>query len=168
MNFIPDEVSQELKVPWFEDATTAAHGVRGHNTSKSLETLQAELRAEIGRLGGTVQHLVAGAFEGRPKRYGYLIHFTFQAHEGQLAVAALPLKKETPAKKTAALKQALFTVREHLRAQYNMLLLSPGGNPLLPYLLADGKRTVAELYRDHYEVPMLTSGGALVEGEVVD
>lgn len=168
MNFIPESVSQELEVPWFEEATTAQHGVRGHNTGKGIDELQGEIRAVIGRLGGSVRLFVAGTFPGQRKRYGYEVRFEIAGHEGRILIAALPLKKETPAKKTATLKQALYTVREHLQAQYNLLLLSPGSNPLLPYLLADGQRTVAELYRERYEVPMLASGDHIVEGEVVD
>lgn len=168
MDFIPDSQRHELEVPWFEEATTAQHGVRGHNTSKSIEQLQGEIRAVIGLLGGSVRAFVPGTFPGARKRYGFEVRFEIAGHEGRILIAALPIKSETATRKQQALKQALYTVREHLEAHYNLLLLSPGGNPLLPYLLADGRRTVAELYRERYEVPMLSEGGPLVEGEVVD
>lgn len=168
MNFVPDEkkLASEIDVPYFEDATTARHGVHGQSTSKTLDVLQAEIRSAIGLLGGSVQAFVPGTFVGKRKRYGYELHFELSGQEGRIRIAALPLKSETETKKRQALKQALYTVREQLVAQYNMLLLSPGGNPLLPYLLIDGK-TVAEVYEERFAVPMLSSGTAIVEGEVV-
>lgn len=170
MQFIPEESSQDLEIPYFEDATTEEHGVRGHSTGRSIEQLKADIRAAVGRLGGSVLAVTAGHFQVEPLRYGYVIDFDFKNHPGRLIVAALPIKKETATKKKNALRQALYTVHSTLEAQYNLLLLSPGSNPLLPYLLVEGgKQTVAELYNERFEVPMLSAGAAhVVDGEIVD
>lgn len=164
MEFQPDESDEALEVPYFEDAK-ARDGIRGHRTRKSLRDLKDEIRKAIARLGGGVTRIQRGSFMTDPPRDGYLVHFNLDAHAGRLPVATLPIENETKRRKKQARKQALYTVREVLEAQYNLKILAPGSNPLLPYLLGAGDKTVAELYEEHYRIPPLSQKAPL-EAEI--
>jgi hypothetical protein len=104
-----------------------------------------------------------GQYQGFPKRYGYRLEFMFAGQRGRLEVAALPIRKEGGTKRSQALNQALFTVREALEAQYLMSLLLPNSSPLLPYLLVPGTgKTVSQIMQEENDVPLLAGS---LEGE---
>lgn len=163
MEFEPDGELETIDVPSFEEARSSK-GIRGHRSEKKIKVLKDEVRKAIARLGGGVERFIKGKFHGESVRDGYIVRFNLKGHPGEIKVAALPIeKKRTDYKRDKALKQALFTVRDIFEAQYNLKLLSPGSNPLLPYLLADGGETVAELYESNYRIPRLSREAEMSE-----
>ena len=66
-------------------------------------------------------------------------------------------------KRKQALKQALFTVREMLDSQFNSGVLIPGSAPLIPYMIDDKGRTLAEALSKEDSIPLLSP--PLEEGE---
>lgn len=156
MKFIPDDFGiKASEIPWFEDAS-AELGIKGHETRKSAETLKTEIKATLSKLGGGVTTFLSGKFPTKPPRYGYQIRFHYGVREGKIEIAALPMKKETPSKRNKALKQALYTVREMLDSQFNSGLLIPGSAPLIPYMLDDQGRTLAEALSEKDSIPLLS------------
>lgn len=164
--FVPEDEEledeyQDVEVPYFEDASKSKHGIKGKTTSKTLGRLKDEISNAISKLGGSVKRIVRGKFEGKEVRHGFLVEFTLKGANGRMPVAGLPIKKQkTDRKKKQCLKQALYTVRESLEAQYNMKVLTVDSEPLLQYLLIEGQdgseATLAEKFQ---------SGDALPSGE---
>ena len=155
-SFIPDDMDvKEPTIPWFEEATQES-GVKGHRTSKGIEELKTEIKSAMSKLGGGVTTFMSGTYNTDPKRYGYQVTFAYGNREGRIEVAALPMKKETEGKRKQCLKQALFTVRAMLEAQFNAGLLVPGSAPLVPYLLDDQGRTLAEALAASENIPLLS------------
>ncbi len=172
MTFIPDDMEKkEATVPWFEDAK-AELGIKGHSTSKSLTELEIEIKAALSRLGGGVTTFITGKFDTRPSRIGYEIRFNYGSREGKIEIAALPLKKWTAAKETQSRKQALYTVREMLEAEFNSGILVPGSAPLVPFLLDDQGHTLAEALHLQAGIPLLSApikeNSEIIEGEIID
>jgi len=83
--------------------------------------------------------------------------------EGKIEIAVLPIKKETATRREGALKQALYTVREMLESQFNSGVLIPGSAPLIPYMIDDQGRTLAEALSETDSIPLLSP--PLEEGE---
>lgn len=155
-SFIPDDFDlKAAEVPWFEDAS-AELGIKGHGTRKSIETLKTEVKAAMSSMGGGVSAFLNGRWPGKPLRYGYEIRFAYGSREGRIQIATLPMRHETPGKKEQALKQALYTVRDALEAQFNAGILMPGNAPLVGYLLDDHGRTMGEVLSGEMGVPLLS------------
>lgn len=155
-SFIPDDMDvKEPTIPWFEDSSQEL-GIKGHRTNKSIEELKTEIKAAMSKLGGGVTNFLTGRFETTPERYGYEVTFAYGNREGKIEVAALPIKKDTPSKRKQALKQALYTVREMLEAQFNSRFSTPGAAPLVPYLLDDKGMTLAENLSISANIPLLS------------
>ena len=155
-SFIPDDMDvKEPSIPWFENATQET-GVKGHRTRKGIEELKTEIKSAMSKLGGGVTTFLSGTYHTKPKRYGYQITFAYGNREGRIEVASLPMKNETEGRRKQALKQALFTVRAMLEAQFNAGLLLPGSAPLVPYLLDDQGRTLAESLAETANIPLLS------------
>lgn len=131
-----------LKVPCLEDAR--ASFAPYYTTEKSLDRLQAEVLGEIAKLGGGATIFREGFFGENPKRYGYVISFQLGGHLAQIVCAGLPLRTESPKKIIQVRAQALSIMRDWLKAAVTARVFSPGANPLLQFLLVDGKRTLAE------------------------
>ena len=172
MTFIPDDMDKkEATVPWFEDAK-AELGIKGHSTSKSLDELQMEIKSAMSRLGGGVTSFVTGKFNTLPPRTGYEIRFNYGSREGKIEIAALPLKKYTTAKEMQSKKQALYTVREMLEAEFNSGMLVPGSAPLIPFLLDDQGHTLAEAMHLQAGIPLLSAPikgvSEIIDGEIID
>ncbi len=140
-----------VDVPFFREASTQEHGVRGHETKKTESQLKADIRRAVEKLGGVVSAIRRGTFNAfDPPREGYVIEFTIHGNPGELTVAALPFdpdrKDPSENQRKKARKQALYTVRECLENQHNLRMLAPGSQPLLPYMLApDGTATLGEI-----------------------
>jgi hypothetical protein len=171
MTFIPDDFEiKETRIPWFEEASTQL-GIKGHRTDKSLDQLKNEIKAAMSSLGGGVTTFQSGKFPTKPPRFGYQITFNYGDREGRIEIAALPMKKETEGKRKQALKQALYTVREMLVSQFNSSLLIPGSAPLVPYMIDDKGRTLAEALAKSASIPLLSppleadEDDEVVEGE---
>ncbi len=166
MTFIPDDMEKkEAAVPWFEDAK-AELGIKGHSTNKSIEELKIEIKSAMSRLGGGVTLFISGKFPTSPARIGYQIQFSYGSREGRIEIAALPLKKYTSTKETQSKKQALYTVREMLEAEFNSGILVPGSAPLVPFLLDDQGNTLAETMHIQSNIPLLSA--PIKDVEIID
>jgi hypothetical protein len=169
MKFIPDDFeSKTPEVPWFEDASSEL-GIRGHATSKSIDTLKTEIKSAMSALGGGVTSFLSGKWPTNPPRYGYQINFNYGDREGKIDIAALPIRKETPSKRKQCLKQALYTVRDMLDSQFNTSVLVPGSAPLIPFMIDDKGKTLAETLSETSAIPLLSppleEGTDYVDGE---
>ncbi len=166
MKFIPDEQSnQEDALPRY-DEVRAEDGWQGMSTGKSLETLRAEISAEIGLMDGTMTGWLRGDYKmpDGQVRAGVEIRYQIVAGDGQIfkgkmAVAALPYEvsegradsdrlNRNRAKKS--LRMGLFNIRASLRAARILELLSPGYAGLMPWLLANQEddRTISEMWSE--------------------
>jgi len=159
-NFIPDQMSvQTPQVPYFEDSKL--HEVPGRGTEKSELQLQNEIRNLMVRLQAANVYFTVGKYysgNGIPDRHGYLMTFTLNGIPGRMEIAALPLRKETDARKRDALKQSLYLVRQWLEAEIMSVMYRPGAVPLVPYLIGQGDKTVTELLAERGDLPLLVSG----------
>lgn len=159
MDFIPETPTDNIgKVPFFEDS--AAAGVAGRRTNKPIRGLQGEVIDALAKLGAGAVQFTPGAFtEGGLTRYGFRITFYLGAIPGRMEIAALPLRSETPSKKDRALAQALYLVRDSLRAMHDARYYHPGDIPLLPYLIGSNGRTVRETLVETLALPERAGGG---------
>lgn len=157
MAFIPHDLKEKPKaVPYFEDSSTEK--IAGYSTRKTTEALKSEIADEIYELGGELVRFVPGTFPGTPTRSGFQIHFTFRQVTGRIDVAALPCRTHTEAKQKQALNQALFLVRDWLKAERLAFAYRPGSVPLLPYLIGTDGETVTEVMVKTGIIAALPSG----------
>jgi hypothetical protein len=186
MKFIPDEGGQDYDVPLF-DQVSAKDGWKGQSTDKSVETLRAEISAEIGRMHGTMTGWMRGEYEmpDGNRRPGIEIKYQVvtgegQAFEGRIAIAALPYEfsegradsariNRTRADKS--LRMGLYNVRDALQGSRIMETLSPGYAALMPWLLVGGEeKTVSELWAEQgmgqRALPVPDEDGEIVDGVV--
>ena len=152
MNFTP-ETSKAMDVPYYDDVR-AEDGWQGQRTAKSADVLKAEIATAIGRLGGLVSAFQQGTFviDGK-SRQGFQIHYAIQSMNGQyvpgrIDVAALPVRANSARLRDASMQMALYMVREAIDGMWFLQQLSPGYAPLMPWMLADGKRTVSQMWAD--------------------
>lgn len=146
MQFIPDEKDKdEIIVPFLEDAR--ADFAPFYSSSKTIKQASAELEKEMAKLGASVLRIISGKFSIDGKtRLGYVIDFTLYGHQGQIKVAALPIRSKTENKEKQARVQALLNVVQWVQAMVTSRVFSPGENPLVPYLLAaDGTRILEKI-----------------------
>lgn len=163
MDFVPEDGGEPTDdVPYFEDSHSDL-GIEGHGTRSSVEELKAEIREAMAKMGGTVERIIPGKFSGENTRHGFVIEFNYKGAPGKVKVASLPIKKKETSKKVKqAKKQALYNIRNAFQAQYNLQLMSPGANPLLPYILADGTdRTASEVFEEQHGIPSPTKARQL-------
>jgi hypothetical protein len=187
MKFIPDENGQDYDIPFF-DQVSSKDGWKGQSTDKSVETLRAEISAEIGRMHGTMTGWLRGEYETENggRRPGIEIRYQVvtkdgNAYEGRIAIAALPYEvsegradsdriNRTRADKS--LRMGLFNVRDALQSSRIMETLSPGYAALMPWLLVAGNDglTVSEMWAEHgmgqRALPVPDEDGDIVEGEI--
>ena len=172
MDFIPEQPKDAQQVPFFEEAT-ADGGWQGHGTGKSIQQLQSEISSAIGRLGGMIVGFQRGHFVlDHQKREGFQVHYTIEnpgGHliRGKLDIAALPLKKATPAKQEKTLKMALFMLRNALDGAWFLQQLSPGYAALMPWMLDERTgKSVTQLWSESAFSHLLPAGEEeFVEGE---
>lgn len=174
MSFIPAQPKQQIQqVPFFEEVS-ADDGWQGHRTRKSIETLKFEIVTAIGRLGGYVSGFQQGTFNvGSVERQGFQVHYSIQSEHGKLIpgrldVAALPTRLDSH--KEDALQMALYMVREAVYGMWFLQQLSPGYAPLMPWMLADGERTISQLWAESSLMSNLLPPpeGEFVDAEFVD
>lgn len=158
--FVPDEITPPVReIPYFEDSRE--HDVPGRGTEKSITRLQGEVIDALTRMDADSIYFVPGKYPtavGGRLRYGYQINFRYQGIPCQMDCAALPLRSETVERKNRALAQALYLLRDELKAQANALLYRPGTIPFLPYLVGPGGETFTQLVARTQKVPMLGAG----------
>src|SRR3972149_1542024 len=179
--FMPEQPKEAAKVPWFDDVTPGG-GWQGRAKSKSSDTLRAEITACIGRLGGLASGFQRGSFniDGQT-RDGYQIHYAIENKTGKmlpgrLDIAALPVKPRQQRRNSVyeqrreqSLKMALYMIRVALDGMWFLQQLPPGYAPLMPWMLAVGKRTVTQLWAVSSGMGNLLPPGEteFIEGEIV-
>lgn len=174
-DFIPEN-KQAQHVPFFEDISRD-EGWQGYSTTKTVKKLQAEIGDAIGRLGGIVSSFQRGSFQIDDRtREGFRVHYSIQNPamrqvSGRIDIAALPVRnKRDEIKKDKALRMALYMLRNALDGMWFMQQLSPGYAALMPWMLADGDRTVSQLWS---ESPLMSNllpppeSDFVIEAEVV-
>lgn len=174
MTFIPDQPNEQQPVPYFEDVNGAGGWV-GHTTSKSIESLCAEISTALGRLGGSVIGVQSGSFQDEHapnrKRPGYVIRYTYATPDGRslagkIEVAGLPLRKHTPEKEKQSRKMALYMLRDALEGLWYMQQLSPGLVALMPFMLAENDQTFSQKFQSGLlALPMPRRMDDVVDGQ---
>lgn len=171
-SFTPDQNTQQIDIPFFEDAREAFapyYSVvrKGNGSAKVIEG-QQHIAIEMGKLGALVTGFMPGVFgNGKEKRYGYEIRFMYGSIQGIIKVAGLPMKHENAEKKQAVMVQALWNVRDWLKGAVTQRVFSPGADVLIPFLLVDGKHTVSEYIASKGKLPLLSAASNIVDGEFV-
>jgi hypothetical protein len=155
-SFIPDMSVSTSTVPYFED--NAKTKIPGRGTEKTVDQLQREIVKLLQQLGAFSIQFVQGKHEGEPLRYGFQIQFMYASARGRYDCAALPMRRETPARKQQALAQCLYLVRNKFEALVYAHTYEPEGVPLLPYLLDNRGQTVTEALRAGGMLPLLGNG----------
>ncbi len=169
--FTPDSQSAQIDVPFYEDARADFAPyysvVRSGNGDQKMVEGKAAVGIELGKLGGIVTGIIPGTFgSGNKKRYGFVVRFMYGSVPGVIHVAGLPIKHESASKKEAVMVQALFNVRDWLKAAVTGRVFNPGSDVLIPYLLVDGKHTIAEYINSTGKLPMLSASVSdVIEGE---
>ncbi len=173
-DFVPEQHKAQA-VPYFEDVERS-EGWQGFSTTKSLKTLQAEIGDAIGRLGGIASSFQRGTFLiDTQTREGFRVHYSLTNPNGHLIagridVAALPVRsRRNDQHKEKALKMALYMLRNALDGAWFMQQLSPGYAALMPWMLADGQKTVSQLWSESPIMSNLLPPGEsdfVIEGEV--
>lgn len=140
--FIPKQQQFKAKVVYFEDS--AAEHIPGYSTSKKIDSLKSEIGTLLARMGAQMVVITEGTFDGSPNRDGYEITFMLGKTQARLHCAALPVRKETTARKQQALRQALYLLRDWLQASILFNLNQPPADVLVPFMIGKDGRTVAE------------------------
>lgn len=177
-NFIPNDNPKSVKVPYFEDVSSD-EGWQGHTTSKSIDTLKAEIAKAISRLGGIVSGFQSGVFniDGK-KREGYQIHYALGTPggkyvPGRMDIAALPIKdgwhKTREKRREQSMKMALYMLRMAVDGMWFLQQLSPGYAPLMPWMIASDGKTVSQLWAESSMMTNLLPPGKseFIEGELI-
>jgi hypothetical protein len=177
MNFIPETSKTSVEVPYYDDVTGEA-GWQGHSTTKSIERLKSEIVESISRLGGMVTNFQRGKFEIETKtREGFRVHYMIETTDGRtipgrIDIAALPVR--TGNNRTSmtirldkSLRMSLYMLRTALDGTWFLQQLSPGYAPLMPWMLADGEKTITQLWQESSVMQNLLPPGEtdFVEGE---
>lgn len=174
--FIPDDPGEDRIIPFFEEASKS-RGVIGYSTGKDLQELEGEIRDAMAKLGATVTGIQSGqipyARAHKNRRFAFRIFFNHRGATGRMDVAALPIKKETDARIRQAKRHALYSVVNRLEGLFNSQLVMPGDAPLIPHLLDDEGRTLAQYIADENVIPQLqaptgSDDDDTVEGEFTE
>lgn len=165
--FTPDEDQQRLEVPLFEEAR--ADFAPYYRSKATVADAQRQIITEIAKLGGGAVQFQSGQYG---TRVGYRIFFYYGGQRGLLRVAGLPFKNPpTDIKREQARVQALLNVRDWLKSAVTAQVFSPGSEPLIPMLLVDGERTVADVIATDGRLPRINPSSAadpdVIEAEVV-
>lgn len=177
MNFIPETPKSSVEVPYYDDVTGEA-GWQGQSTTKSIEALKSEISTSISRLGGLVTGFQRGRFAtGELNREGFRIGYMIETPGGEMIrgridVAALPVKEDftmrrsLDSRRERSLRMALYMLRIALDGTWFLAQLSPGYAPLMPWMLADGEKTVSQLWSESAVMSRLLPPGEsdFVEG----
>jgi len=178
MNFIPDQPkSKTPDVPYF-DNVSEKDGWQGQATGKSIDTLKNEITDAVRRLGGMVTGFQQGTFTiSKQKRDGFQVHYIIEDPDGKMTrgridIAALPVKEDyrlqrsIKTRREQSLKMALYMLRVALNGTWFLQQLSPGYAALLPWMLADGQRTLTQAWSEKAMMGLLLPPGSseFVEG----
>lgn len=156
-HFEAETQSQTIYIPDFEDARSdfaPYYDIRNVEISDA----QTQVSIELTKLGAGVFSIVPGSYTtpDNRKRCGFEIYFSFGGGHGLIRVAALPFRGEaTKQKEIKARIQALYNVRDWLKAAVTAQIFSPGSSILIPFMLVDGKHTVADYIHNTGNLPRL-------------
>lgn len=143
-NFTPiGEQSDELKVPYYEDAR--ADTAPYYASTRSVDAAKQEVLNKLLVLGATGYFQEGDFSVSKQKRRGYVLHFVMNGARGRMVVAGLPIQSMTPAKLDKVRVQALLNLADWLKGAITTKVFSPGMNPLIPFMLVDETRTVADM-----------------------
>jgi len=179
--FEPDENdAHTLDVPYLDEAR-AADGWKGISTTLSYDRLKSEVVSAIARLGGIVHGFQRGTYRiGDVERAGCIIHYSIEGPGGQMVygridIAALPVKEPSRRhnwqevlrrRHEQSLRVALYNVARVLEGQWVLKQLNPTYVPLIPWMLASGKKTLNELWLEAGMTPQLAPPKTdFIEGE---
>jgi hypothetical protein len=179
MSFIPDQSKKATDVPYYDDVTSS-DGWQGQSTTKSVESLKAEVTSALGRLGGLVIGFQRGSFqEGNKIREGFQVRYLIEGIDGKMVpgrldIAALPVKddyrmrRSMVIRKDKSLRMALYMLRMSLDGLWFLQQLSPGYAALMPWMLADGDKTISQLWSESSVMSNLLppGDGEWIDGEV--
>lgn len=156
MNFTPDENYNILDTPYIED--TRASITPNYTTRQLPEKALTKISEEMIKMGAHLINIISGNFEiAEQQRIGYVIRFSLGGHVGEIRVAGLPMRKPTTAKERQVRAQALLTVANMLEIARVSRIFNPDAHPLVPYLLVDEGRTVAQAFEEK-RLKLLDSG----------
>jgi hypothetical protein len=164
--FTATDADARFQVPYLEDARAdfaPYYDVR----DREPRDAQNMVITELVKLGASAIIFREGFFGTNPKRYGYLLTFQRGLYPAQMEVAGLPMKSETPNKIARVRIQALYVLRDWLKAAVTSQIFQPGSDPLVQFLLIDGKRTLSQVLIEDGHLPNinpLLDSGNVVEG----
>lgn len=154
MNFIPSQDKTAApSVPFFENARQE-DGWKGHETKKTVEQLQEEIRTAILRLGGHVTSFQSGQYKtGDQNRDGYRVFFILTGEDtfskGRIDIAALPVDNYWNDRlRDKSRRMVLYMLRESLAAAWLQQQFSPGYAALMPWMLVAGDRTLTQIWTE--------------------
>jgi hypothetical protein len=166
MKFEPEQKS--VSAPYFEDISSD-EGFKGFSTQKSIKKLETEVTDAISKLGGFIVSIQRGKFtdEKIRSRFGYVFVFNIPGPGNQgtvlaeIKIAALPLRKYTPAKEEQTKKMALYIVRDWLEDMFNFQRLTPAPvATLIPFMIGKDGDTLSDSY-----LSGSITGGLLMDGK---
>lgn len=173
MEFIPDETtSDKITAPFIEDAR--ADFAPFYSSNKTIRQAKSDVENKLAKLGAAILRIQPGTFTvDKSKRFGYIIAFLLGGHEGKIQVACLPIRKHTAKKEKQVKVQALLNAAQWLQTLITQQVFNPGANPLTPYLLIDGNKTMLEYMTEKQTDLMLTapkvevSSDTIVDAEII-
>ena len=105
-------------------------------------------------------------------RVSYIIHVGEKTIPGRIDIAALPVKEfisgraaSVEIRRETSLKMALFMLRDAFDGMWFLQQLSPGFAPLMPFMLAEGDKTITQLWSENNAMANLLPSG---DGEFID
>ena len=164
-NFTPIEAQSDFtNVPYIEDAR--ADFAPYYASTKTPERAKKEVLEVLAMLHAT-GFFTEGDFQvGKHKRRGYVLQFNAGGALGRMTVAGLPIHYFTQKKLDQVRTQALLNLKDWLRNAVTSQVFTPGSNPLIPFMLVDGQRTLLEAILEDRRLPLL--GVPAVKVEVVE
>lgn len=141
MKFVPDQSTNQKKVPYFEDAARSS-GYGGYSTTKDKEKLKAEVSHAIANLGGQVLTFVGGKFvdetDGKRTRPGFSITYVQnniggRQLPGKIDFAGLPCRNPNNIIKSE--KMVLWMVARAFEAMFYFEQMAPGFSTLMPFMI---------------------------------
>jgi hypothetical protein len=167
---IEEEQQAEMCVPFLEDAR-ADYAPYYDPRDWSVGKAQAAVSAEFSKLGAGITRFQEGNFTIHAQmRRGYNIEFVWNGVKGRIVVAGLPIQMQATEKKLQKAKiQALLNVRDWIKAAVTARIFSPGEHPLVPHLILEDGRTIAEQMMESMGLPQLPTGSQVevIDGEVI-
>jgi|ERR1041385_428877 hypothetical protein len=148
-----EEMESGIKVPFLEEARSSFAPYYDQRDKNDLK-VKEQIYAEMAKLSAGNIIFQEGHFGDTPKRHGYIVRFTLGGLPARMLVAGLPIRDGvTPLKILRVRLQALYVMRDWLKAAVTSQVFSPGNHPLIQFLLVDGQRTLAQVVIEDRHLP---------------